>query len=553
MKTISLLFACSALSSFVFFSGCGLDSSGDKASYPAGSSGTPSGSSNSSSSGGGAAPADCTAGESFACYAGPTGTEGVGVCIAGTQLCGSDGKPSGECMDQVLPAPADDCVSGIDANCDGTKPSACTGDSLWGIQFGSTNSDRGFNVDTDSENNVVMAGFMGYDADIFGTVYETKGGEDIVILKLSSAGDLLWAKTFGGTYIDRAYDISVDSTNHIWVVGAFSNIVDFGFGPFISAGASDIFLLKLSPEGEPLMARRFGGPNEDYGFAVSAGSDRVAITGSFYSQGINFDSSAPSFSAKGEDVFVASFTLDGQYVWSKAFGDGSPQTAWDIDVNAQGDVFVAGEMYGKVDIGGGELTANGRDAFVFSLDRDGQHRYSGAFGGSNDQVAWALTADDEGHAYAVGSFYSTMELDKPLNAPGGWDAFITRLDTGGKPEWSFSFESSTLEKVIYNIDLDRFGNILFAGAYYGKGTWEGMDRETSSRDIMVGKLSPAGKPVWLKLFGDNGNEQKGWGITSDSEGFVYAAGAFDFSATFVNGTELKSEGAADGFVVKLNP
>ncbi|MGI5862952.1 MAG: MopE-related protein, partial [Myxococcales bacterium] len=55
-------------------------------------------------------------GLSQACYTGPHGTEGVGICHAGSSGC--DGGSFGTCMGEVLPAP--EACNGLDDDCDGT-------------------------------------------------------------------------------------------------------------------------------------------------------------------------------------------------------------------------------------------------------------------------------------------------------------------------------------------------------------------------------------------------------------------------------------------------
>ncbi len=58
----------------------------------------------------------CVPGEARACYSGPEGTEGIGACAPGRQVCGADGT-FGACRGEVTPT-AEAC-DGVDNDCDG--------------------------------------------------------------------------------------------------------------------------------------------------------------------------------------------------------------------------------------------------------------------------------------------------------------------------------------------------------------------------------------------------------------------------------------------------
>ena len=63
-------------------------------------------------------PCACTPGQSTSCYDGPAGTEGKGICKAGTKTCDPSGTKYGPCLNQVFPL-AEVCANNVDDDCDG--------------------------------------------------------------------------------------------------------------------------------------------------------------------------------------------------------------------------------------------------------------------------------------------------------------------------------------------------------------------------------------------------------------------------------------------------
>jgi hypothetical protein len=61
----------------------------------------------------------CTPGMMAPCYGGPMGTQDVGICKGGMQMCKDDGTGFGDCVGQVLPATETCDAAGIDENCNG--------------------------------------------------------------------------------------------------------------------------------------------------------------------------------------------------------------------------------------------------------------------------------------------------------------------------------------------------------------------------------------------------------------------------------------------------
>ena len=65
----------------------------------------------------------------------------------------------------------------------------------------------------------------------------------------SSSSQTYFGVTFGGTNFDQGYDITIDSSGNSYITGYFNGTVNFGGGDVTSAGSTDIFVLKLNSSG----------------------------------------------------------------------------------------------------------------------------------------------------------------------------------------------------------------------------------------------------------------------------------------------------------------
>jgi hypothetical protein len=94
----------------------------------------------------------------------------------------------------------------------------------------------------------------------------SKGGTDIFFAKFNTEGIATFAKGVGGVLNDSATNIKIDNADNLLITGYFRDTVDFDAGdgvyflqPNSYGEASDVFVAKYSLEGEFVWARNFGG------------------------------------------------------------------------------------------------------------------------------------------------------------------------------------------------------------------------------------------------------------------------------------------------------
>jgi hypothetical protein len=491
----------------------------------------------------------CTAGAIEACYDGPAGTEGVGLCKSGSKTCAADGASFGPCEGAVVPR-LENCATPEDEDCDGKAP-ACKGQFQWAKRFGDDASQVAQSVAVDSMGNVIIAGYFGGAVDFGGGPLTSAGGLDLFVAKLDPNGAHLWSKNFGDADDQAAQSVAVDSMGNVLVTGYFGGTVDFGGGPLTSAGGVDLFIAKLDPNGAHLWSKTFGDANDQIGRCVTTdGSGDVLVTGNFLGE---VDFGGGSLQSKGGsaagDIFLVKLrSADGTDAWSKSFGDTADDVGRSVAVDTAGNVFLAGLANGAADFGGGALPGTG--SFLAKLDPSGTHVWSKRFGDALDQVPWGIAADSSGDVLVTGYFTDTVDFGGgPVQSAGGQDAFLTNLTGSGAYKSSKRFGDAS-DQSGKGVAVDASGNVVVVGFFDGQADFGGGPVQSAGgQDVFLFKLDADGIHQWSHRFGDSGG-QYGTSVAVDAQKNAIITGYFNGSIDFGGGA-LVSAGASDIFVAKF--
>jgi hypothetical protein len=491
----------------------------------------------------------CVPGEIVACYEGPAGTEGVGLCKPGSKTCAADGATFGSCEGAVVPR-LENCATPEDEDCDGKAP-ACKGQFLWAKRFGDDTNQAAQSVAVDSVGNVIIAGYFGGVVDFGGGPLTSAGGLDLFVAKLDANGAHLWSKSFGDVDDQIAQSVAVDSMGNVVVTGYFGGVVDFGGGPLTSAGGLDLFVAKLDVNGAHLWSRSFGDANDQNGRCVTTnGSGDVLLTGNFLGA-VDFGD-GPLQSNGGSvagDIFLAKLRSgDGAEVWSKSFGDAADDVGRSVAMDTAGNIFLAGLANGAANFGGGALSGTG--SFLAKLDPSGSHVWSKRFGNALDQVPWGIAADSSGGVLVTGYFTDTVDFGGgPVQSAGGEDAFLTELTGDGAYKSSKRFGDAS-DQSGKGVAVDASGNVVVVGFFDGQADFGGGPVQSAGgQDIFLFKLDASGVHQWSHRFGDSGG-QFGTAVAVDAQKNAIITGYFNGSIDFGGGS-LISAGASDIFVAKF--
>ncbi len=202
----------------------------------------------------------------------------------------------------------------------------------------------GYSICADAAGNELVTGFFQSPAINFGNITLTNNSNiltsDIFLAKYDSYGNVIWAKSAGGTNYDQGGSISTDTAGNAYLAGEFwSGTITFDTITITTDTSAYIFVAKYNPAGDVLWVRAIKGSYECFVHADGAGNSYLA--GDFYGPTITFGTKTLT-SSGGDDVFVVKYNTTGDVLWAKKAGGTSGDYCRSINADAAGNAYITG-------------------------------------------------------------------------------------------------------------------------------------------------------------------------------------------------------------------
>jgi hypothetical protein len=391
--------------------------------------------------------------------------------------------------------------------------------------------------------------------------------------------NLLYGTFLGGSYqYERAVDAVSDSEGVMYTTG-YTISPDFpttAGGFYLDFTAINVFLVKFNADGSALdYAVLIGGDYDSYpsGLVVDADGS-VFISG--YTTTYDFPVTANAFDGSSNgmyDSFLVKIVPDTNTLeYSTLIGGSGNDNAWDIAMDSNGDVYLAGSTSSSnFPLTPGALTSDMSDhIFVFKFTAaTAEVAYSSVFGSGGVHETSGLAVDQSGNAYVTGQTPSKTfpvtagAYDTTYNGPYGSDAFLAVLNPDGSALTYASYLGGTEDEYYPNIA------VALDGAVYISGYTHSADFPVSASafdnsynggnyDLFVTKLTPNGLGeadlVYSTYIGGSSFESVE-GLDVDADGAAHLTGetdSADFPVPAYAPYPVKNDDA-DGFYVKVAP
>ena len=452
---------------------------------------------------------------------------------------------------------------------------------IWSTFYGGeTNGDHAIDIERDPNGDFIIAGYtLSNDFPVKDAEQDIRRGfYDAWLMKMNNVGDVLWATYFGGEETDYARDIAVDQFGRTFMVGITWSVSSFPttqtawqrshLGPF--PGGTDGFVSRFYEDGTLVWCTYYGGYEDDHLYSVTTnGEQEIAITGWSASDNFHLPSNTKNHAGL-EDAVVFTMTYDCVPLWGTFIGGSGTDAGRGITYDSDGKLVATGYTESlnfpleNVDASDRQ-TVEDAEVFVAKFDvqwQTGSTDYVHIFGGLDREECYAISPAEDGKVVICGrtdsrNFPVFGSAYQGQNA-GRMDAFVSKVNTLGKLEWSTYF-GGTRDDIANALVVDAVGNITVTGETMSP------DLETSAMaiqkeysgppevsDAMAFKFDKNGMELlWSTYIGGTSNDW-GFGIATDirmNPMIVGATSSEEFPVYRAYQETLA--GAIDAFIMKI--
>jgi hypothetical protein len=392
------------------------------------------------------------------------------------------------------------------------------------------------------------------------------------VAKYSPAGTLIWARSFPFTAINygTSYGVACNAAGDVYITGTFMGTVVIGTQTFVAYTApnnafySDMFVVKYDAAGNLIWANVYGantGNECGYSACVASNGD-LLITGTYGSSTLAIGST--TLAGGGNRYFIARFAANGTPVWAISSGPGYAN-AFNLDMDANGDLYICGEYFNQLVAGTTTLTSSGSSDYNFFIAKyssSGTFQWIRGGGGLLSDKAYAVDADPAGNVYLTGGYQSpTLAIGATtLISVGISDAFIAKYDATGNPLWAKNIGSAGFE--VGRVVRSYNGGFFLAGDVAPLGSCT-LVIGTSSispltiNDTWLARFDASGNPSGF-VSSDKGSGGGGGlgfsplGMLLDTTACTLSLAKYFISSTIFGTFTLNATGSASPFVAKLS-
>ena len=284
---------------------------------------------------------------------------------------------------------------------------------------------------------------------------QSHGPTDIMVARLDQQGKQLWAFSIGGPGEDEITGLYQLTNGNLIVAGNFNKTLQLSpkSQPIEGYGMQDMFLAILSPEGEILDSKIWGGPGQDHLFGLSTNGDHLQLAGSF-SGTSKFDTKKIKSNGM-QDLFTAILGNEGEIREVTNFGTALNDSISAFTITTDNTTFLATQHLRPLH---SERIAishhSGGGNYLLSQNNKGEFQQVVSWPNQNKSTIAAITTIPNGPVFTAINFKDQITVaDQTWKSRGKTDIILLQFSQEAKLISSNHFGGDEED---YATSLDQF-------------------------------------------------------------------------------------------------
>ncbi len=312
------------------------------------------------------------------------------------------------------------------------------------------------------------------------------------VIRTDAAKNIIWEKSLGGTWMDAGWSIAKTPDGGFVVAGYASSSNGDVTDNHGPDGYMDGWVFKLDANGNVVWKHAMGGTAFDQFFNVIVNTDGTIMVAG---QSDSWDGDVTGQHG-GSDLWLVKLDANGNKLWAKTYGGSGNDYEGLIQATSDGGYVLVGSS-GSSD---GDIPANkgGLDIVVLKLDANGNKQWVHNYGGSQDETANALLVASDG-GFVIAGTTSSSDGDVTGQHGGGADDYwVLRLSSTGTKVWATAL-GGTDEDQAMAITATSAGGYMITGSSYS--TDGDVTAGPGNGDMWTVNINSGGSKLWEKSYG----------------------------------------------------
>lgn len=400
-----------------------------------------------------------------------------------------------------------------------------TGEKVWDKTFGGSGYDNLWSIIATPDGGYLLGGQS--NSPLSGDkTQDSRGDVDYWVIKIGANGEKVWDKTFGGSGYDQLTTMTTTADGNFFLGGSSGSYIS-GDKTQVTKGRDDFWLIKINPDGKKIWDKALGSSNGEFLKKIIATPDGNFLIGGHFDSSVSGDK---AHSAKGaNDYWVVKISPMGEKIWERTFGGSNNEIFTDLVNSNDGGYLLGGYSISTLSGDKTEDSRGGIDYWVVKINSNGDKEWDRTLGGYYDELLTSIVATKDGYllggrsdSYVSGD--KTQDRKGPKDTDLHSDYWVVKISEKGEKLWDKIYGGDNGE-TMYNMVATKDNSYLLCG--YSASSVSG-DKTQAKKGCWLVKITANGEKIWNKTFDvDTGL----YGAVSTSEGGCLLGGSSDSAAS----------------------